>query len=96
LVSWLIIIVSVTAVGATEFTTDETEETASEFSGGRFSNFFKRPRYQDTAVAACLKAINNTRNTAFNISGRAGELPWFECFPHPLSFTKLQKILSKL
>ncbi|KAJ7921945.1 hypothetical protein B0H13DRAFT_2317876 [Mycena leptocephala] len=66
-----IIVVSVTAVGATEFTTDETEETASEFSGGRFSNFFKRPRYQDTAVAACLKAINNTRNTAFNISGRA-------------------------
>ncbi|KAJ7911828.1 family S53 protease [Mycena leptocephala] len=61
----------VTAVGATEFTTDETEETASEFSGGGFSNFFKRPRYQDTTVAAYLKATNNTRNTAFNLSGRA-------------------------
>jgi hypothetical protein len=73
LVSWLIIVVSVTAVGATEFTTDETEETASEFSGGGFSNFFKRPTYQDTTVAAYLKATNNTRNTAFNLSGRAGK-----------------------
>ncbi|KAJ7848197.1 peptidase S8/S53 domain-containing protein [Mycena leptocephala] len=64
-------LVSVTAVGATESTTDETEETASEFSGGGFSNFFKCPRYQDTTVAAYLKATNNTRNTAFNLSGRA-------------------------
>ncbi|KAJ7314307.1 family S53 protease [Mycena albidolilacea] len=61
----------VTAVGATEFTTDETEETASTFSGGGFSKFFKRPPYQDAAVEAYLKASNNTHTTAFNASGRA-------------------------
>ncbi|KAJ6538121.1 family S53 protease [Mycena capillaripes] len=61
----------VTGVGSTEFTTDELEETASDSSGGGFSNFFKRPRYQDEAVLAHLKATNNTHTTAFNVSGRA-------------------------
>ncbi|KAJ6552831.1 peptidase S8/S53 domain-containing protein [Mycena capillaripes] len=63
----------VTAVGATEFDVNEgeLEETASEFSGGGYSNFFRRPRYQDSAVSAYLKATNNTHTTAFNVSGRA-------------------------
>ncbi|KAF7334662.1 Serine protease S53 [Mycena venus] len=61
----------VTAVGATQFDDDQTEETASESSGGGFSNFFRRPKYQDTAVAAYLRATNNTHTTAFNVSGRA-------------------------
>ncbi|KAJ7863557.1 family S53 protease [Mycena leptocephala] len=61
----------VTAVGATEFNNDDAQETASEVSGGGFSKFFSRPRYQDAAVSAYLKATNNTHNTAFNVSGRA-------------------------
>ncbi|KAF7328126.1 Serine protease S53 [Mycena venus] len=61
----------VTAVGATEFDNDEPAETAYIGSGGGFSNFFSRPRYQDTAVSAYLKATNNVHNTAFNVSGRA-------------------------
>ncbi|KAJ6560627.1 family S53 protease [Mycena vulgaris] len=61
----------VTAVGATEFDNDESEETAVNASGGGFSNVFKRPKYQDSVVPAYLKATGNTRNTAFNVSGRA-------------------------
>ncbi|KAF7341339.1 Serine protease S53 [Mycena venus] len=61
----------VTAVGATQFETEDTAETASEFSGGGFSSFFTRPRYQDAAVSTYLKATNNTHNAAFNVSGRA-------------------------
>ncbi|KAJ6454753.1 family S53 protease [Mycena vitilis] len=61
----------VTAVGATEFSVDEVQETVAQFSGGGFSNLFKRPRYQDAAVAAYLDATGNTGNTAFNTSGRA-------------------------
>ncbi|KAJ6583043.1 peptidase S8/S53 domain-containing protein [Mycena vulgaris] len=60
----------VTAVGATEFTTDETEETASSFSGGGFSDFFKRPKYQDAAIKGYLKS-GDIQNTGFNASGRA-------------------------
>ncbi|KAJ7453112.1 peptidase S8/S53 domain-containing protein [Mycena latifolia] len=61
----------VTAVCATEFTTDQTEETAAPFSGGGFSNLFNRPKYQDTAVSGYLKYTGNTQSTAFNVSGRA-------------------------
>ncbi|KAJ6464216.1 peptidase S8/S53 domain-containing protein [Mycena vulgaris] len=60
----------VTAVGATEFTPDETEETASFFSGGGFSDFFKRPKYQDAAIKGYLKT-GDIQNTGFNASGRA-------------------------
>ncbi|KAJ7696989.1 subtilisin-like protein [Mycena rosella] len=62
---------SVTAVGATEFTTDETQETASSMSGGGFSNFFQRPKYQDAAVDGYLRLTGNTESTAFNVSSRA-------------------------
>ncbi|KAJ7436210.1 family S53 protease [Mycena latifolia] len=61
----------VTAVGGTEFTTDETEETATAFSGGGFSNLFKRPKYQDTTVEGYLRSTGNTHNTTFNVSSRA-------------------------
>ncbi|KAJ7156355.1 family S53 protease [Mycena filopes] len=61
----------VTAVGATEFDTDDPEEIASQFSGGGFSILFPRPKYQDAAVSGYLKKTGNTHATAFNISGRA-------------------------
>ncbi|KAJ7655471.1 peptidase S8/S53 domain-containing protein [Mycena rosella] len=61
----------VTAVGATEFTPDETEETAAPFSNGGFSNFFKRPKYQDAAVQEYLESTGNTNSTAFNVTNRA-------------------------
>jgi tripeptidyl-peptidase-1 len=63
---------SVTAVGATEWTNDDTEEVPSFFSGGGFSNLFKRPIYQDTAVQRYLELSGNTKSTPFNSSGRAG------------------------
>ncbi|KAJ7312738.1 family S53 protease [Mycena albidolilacea] len=61
----------VTAVGGTFFDNDEPEETGAFISGGGFSTFFGRPRYQDAAVSAYLQATNNTQATAFNVSGRA-------------------------
>jgi tripeptidyl-peptidase-1 len=59
-------------VGATEFFPDETDETGTFFSGGGFSNFFERPRYQDTAVPAYLETVGASPSSPFNISGRAG------------------------
>ncbi|KAJ7900607.1 subtilisin-like protein [Mycena olivaceomarginata] len=61
----------VTAVGGTEFTSDETTETASALSGGGFSNVFKRPKYQDAAVTAYLRTIGADGSSPFNVSGRA-------------------------
>ncbi|KAF7342121.1 Tripeptidyl-peptidase SED2 [Mycena venus] len=40
----------VTAVGATQFFSTDVDESATSFSGGGFSNIFKRPKYQDTVV----------------------------------------------
>ncbi|KAJ7817802.1 peptidase S8/S53 domain-containing protein [Mycena leptocephala] len=62
----------VTAVGATEFTPDETTETASSLSGGGFSNYFKRPKFQDAVVPAYLKAIDASSSAPFNVSSRGG------------------------
>jgi tripeptidyl-peptidase-1 len=67
--------ISVTAVGGTEFTSDETTETASALSGGGFSNVFKRPKYQDAAVTAYLRTIGADGSSPFNVSGRAGTFP---------------------
>ncbi|KAJ7696955.1 peptidase S8/S53 domain-containing protein [Mycena rosella] len=64
----------VIAVGATQFNVNATQETASSFSGGGFSNFFKRPTYQDTAVEGYLESAS-TQNTGFNVSSRAGRIP---------------------
>ncbi|KAJ7859994.1 family S53 protease [Mycena olivaceomarginata] len=61
----------VTAIGGTFFDNDEPEETGAFISGGGFSTFFGRPRYQDAAVSAYLQATNNAQATAFNVSGRA-------------------------
>ncbi|KAJ7918152.1 hypothetical protein B0H13DRAFT_1869635 [Mycena leptocephala] len=54
-------------VGATEFTPDETTETASSLSGGGFSNYFKRPKFQDAVVPAYLKAIDASSSAPFNV-----------------------------
>jgi tripeptidyl-peptidase-1 len=62
----------VTAVGATEFTPDETTEIASSLSGGGFSNYFKRPKFQDAVVPAYLKAIDASSSSLFNVSSRGG------------------------
>ncbi|KAJ6552059.1 family S53 protease [Mycena vulgaris] len=60
----------VTAVGATDFRPNATAETGASFSGGGFSNIFKRPTYQDNAVHGYLES-GVVENTGFNASGRA-------------------------
>ncbi|KAJ7176986.1 subtilisin-like protein [Mycena filopes] len=60
----------VTAVGGTEWTTDDTAEVAWSLSGGGFSSLFPRPKYQDEVVPAYLKAIGASNSSPFNISGR--------------------------
>ena len=56
-----------TSVGSTQ----GIQEQAAAFSSGGFSNIFKRPAYQDDAVAAYLKQLGNTNKGLFNASGRA-------------------------
>ncbi|KAF8204660.1 tripeptidyl peptidase A [Pholiota molesta] len=60
----------VTAVGAT---THIPEVAVSRFfSGGGFSNYFARPKYQDKVVTAYLKALpKGTFAGLFNTTGRA-------------------------
>jgi len=41
-------------------TTHVNLEVTVNFSGGGFSNYFERPRYQDAAVFAYLDTIGNT------------------------------------
>ncbi|KAJ7041617.1 family S53 protease [Mycena alexandri] len=60
----------VTAVGGTEWTTDDTAEAAWSPSGGGFSRIFSRPKYQDEVVPAYLSTIGATPSSPFNISGR--------------------------
>ncbi|KAJ7750792.1 family S53 protease [Mycena metata] len=60
----------VTAVGGTEWTSDDTAEAAWSLSGGGFSRIFSRPKYQDEVVPAYLNAIGATTSSPFNISGR--------------------------
>ncbi|KAJ7310010.1 family S53 protease [Mycena albidolilacea] len=40
-------------------------------SGGGLPNFFKRPKYQDAAVAAYVKTIGADASSPLNVSGRA-------------------------
>jgi len=57
----------VTAVGGTRF----VPEHAVSFSGGGFSNFFSRPRFQDEAVKGFLKKLPaGTYAGLFNPNGR--------------------------
>ncbi|KAG1763179.1 peptidase S8/S53 domain-containing protein [Suillus occidentalis] len=58
----------VTAVGGTV----HIPETAANFSGGGFSNYFHRPSYQDAAVSAYLATLApGTYNGLYNSTGRA-------------------------
>ncbi|KAG1752361.1 peptidase S8/S53 domain-containing protein [Suillus paluster] len=58
----------VTAVGGTV----NIPETAANFSGGGFSNYFPRPSYQDAAVSAYLASLApGTYKGLYNSTGRA-------------------------
>ncbi|KAI9434428.1 subtilisin-like protein [Lactarius indigo] len=58
----------VTAVGAAI----QIPEVAANFSGGGFSNYFKRPSWQDAAVTKYLESLpEGTYAGLFNSSGRA-------------------------
>jgi len=57
----------VTTVGGT---THVNPEVAVNFSGGGFSNYFERPRYQDAAVSAYLDTIGSANAGLYNRSGR--------------------------
>ena len=52
----------VTAVGAT---TQVGPEVGANFSGGGFSNYFKRPPYQNEAVSSYLQNIGNRNSGLF-------------------------------
>ncbi|KDQ08887.1 hypothetical protein BOTBODRAFT_37585 [Botryobasidium botryosum FD-172 SS1] len=56
----------VTTVGATTNLT----EVAADFSGGGFSNYFPRPRYQSKAVETYLKTIGFEYAGLYNSTGR--------------------------
>ncbi|KAH9973593.1 subtilisin-like protein [Lactifluus volemus] len=58
----------VTTVGGT---TGVGPEIAANSSGGGFSNYFPRPRYQESAVSSYLAHIDGQYSGLFNSSGRA-------------------------
>ncbi|KAH9068408.1 subtilisin-like protein [Lactarius deliciosus] len=45
-------------------------ETAADFSGGGFSEYFKRPDYQDDAVTPFFEILGNQYHGLYNASGR--------------------------
>ncbi|KAH9062451.1 subtilisin-like protein [Lactarius vividus] len=57
----------ITVVGGT---TDYNPEVAAEFSGGGFSDYFKRPSYQEGAVSTFLQDLGNQYQGLYNASGR--------------------------
>ncbi|KAH9060339.1 subtilisin-like protein [Lactarius deliciosus] len=57
----------VTVVGGT---TDYQPEVAADFSGGGFSDYFKRPLYQEEAVSTFLQDLGNQYQGLYNASGR--------------------------
>ncbi|KAH8997708.1 subtilisin-like protein [Lactarius hatsudake] len=57
----------VTVVGGT---TDYKPEVAADFSGGGFSDYFKRPLYQEEAVSTFLQDLGNQYQGLYNDSGR--------------------------
>ncbi|KAH9168677.1 subtilisin-like protein [Lactarius sanguifluus] len=57
----------VTVIGGT---TDYEPEVAAEFSGGGFSDYFKRPTYQGEAVSTFLQGLGNRYQGLYNASGR--------------------------
>ncbi|KAM3490859.1 hypothetical protein MY3957_005835 [Beauveria namnaoensis] len=60
----------VTAVGATRAVGSLRDETASDFSGGGFSEHFARPAYQDGEVDAYLAKHGAEWNGLYNADGR--------------------------
>ncbi|KAH9010095.1 subtilisin-like protein [Lactarius deliciosus] len=57
----------ITVVGGT---TDYVPEVAAEFSGGGFSDYFKRPSYQEEAVSTFLQDLGNRYQGLYDASGR--------------------------
>ncbi|KAH8997732.1 subtilisin-like protein [Lactarius hatsudake] len=57
----------VTAVGGT---TDYEPEVAVSFSGGGFSDYFKRPPYQEEAVSTFLRNLGNQHQGLYDATGR--------------------------
>ncbi|KAH9164918.1 subtilisin-like protein [Lactarius sanguifluus] len=57
----------VTVVGGT---TDYRPEVAVRFSGGGFSDYFKRPPYQEEAVSTFLRNLGNQHQGLYNATGR--------------------------
>ncbi|KAH9060317.1 subtilisin-like protein [Lactarius deliciosus] len=57
----------VTAVGGT---TNYEPEVAVRFSGGGFSDYFKRPPYQEEAVSTFLRNLGNQHQGLYNATGR--------------------------
>ncbi|KAI9452661.1 subtilisin-like protein [Lactarius psammicola] len=57
----------VTAVGGT---TGYEPEEAARFSGGGFSDYFERPKYQQEAVSAFLQDLGSQYQGLYNASGR--------------------------
>ncbi|THH09096.1 hypothetical protein EW145_g2249 [Phellinidium pouzarii] len=55
-----------TSVGATT----GVSETAAGLSAGGFSNYFKTPKYQSSAVGSYLDALGSTNSGMFNTNGR--------------------------
>ncbi|EFC41190.1 hypothetical protein NAEGRDRAFT_58872 [Naegleria gruberi] len=60
----------ITSVGATE-PSDSDYETTTSWSGGGYSNYYDRPKYQDEAVKAYLASNAAPPTSYFNVSGRA-------------------------
>lgn len=61
----------VTAVGATKSNADPDEPEGASFSGGGFSQYFTRPKWQDEAVEGYVAALNGTLDGYYNASMRA-------------------------
>ncbi|KAH9055378.1 subtilisin-like protein [Lactarius vividus] len=62
----------VTSVGGTEGGTDskESPEVAADISGGGFSEYFKRPDYQEDVVVAFFKTLGNQYHGLYNATSR--------------------------
>ncbi|KAH8985535.1 subtilisin-like protein [Lactarius akahatsu] len=62
----------VTSVGGTEGGTDpeENPEVAADVSGGGFSEYFKRPYYQENAMAIFFETLGNQYHGFYNATSR--------------------------
>ncbi|KAH9066004.1 subtilisin-like protein [Lactarius deliciosus] len=62
----------VTSVGGTEGGTDSEEnpEVAADVSGGGFSEYFKRPYYQENAMAIFFETLGNQYHGFYNATSR--------------------------